>query len=337
MNRIHILDCTLRDGGYVNNWEFDHEVANGVIDGLYESGVRVIEIGIMGIGGIVGKSTKFASFAEAEPLLKNRKKDCKYAIMLTQADASKFDIPTRSEKTVDMIRIAYFKPELKDAIIFAESLKQKGYEVFLQAMATFMYSDKEMGDMIEEINNIKPQAFYIVDSFSNLHPEDIRQMSERVLVKLDKDIDFGLHAHNNIQMAFANAITFMDAAAGREIYIDGSIYGMGRGAGNVPVELLMDYLNKKGQKYNLEILLKTYQDYIQPIFEQYFWGYTHPYYLTASKDMNSVYSWFFMNRGIRDIVKLNAALDMIQDNSKYTLMKVEAEEIAERIKGEMDE
>lgn len=337
MNRIHILDCTLRDGGYVNNWEFDHEVANGVIDGLYESGIRVIEIGIMGIGGIVGKSTKFASFAEAEPLLKNRKKDCKYAIMLTQADASKFDIPTRSEKTVDMIRIAYFKPELKDAIIFAESLKQKGYEVFLQAMATFMYSDKEMDDMIGEINNIKPQAFYIVDSFSNLYPEDIRQMSDRVLEKLDKDIDFGLHAHNNIQMAFANATTFMDVAAGREIYIDGSIYGMGRGAGNVPVELLMDYLNKKGQKYNLEILLKTYQDYIQPIFEQYFWGYTHPYYLTASKDMNSVYSWFFMNRGIRDIVKLNAALDMIQDNSKYTLMKVEAEEIAERIKGEMDE
>ena len=109
---------------------------------------------------------------------------------------------------------------------------------------------------------------------------------------------------------------------------------MGRGAGNVPVELLMDYLNKKDKQYNLEVLLRTYQDYIKPIFEQYFWGYTHPYYLTASKDMNSVYSWFFMNKGIQDIVQLNTALDMIKENSKYTLMKDEAERVAEKIKGE---
>ena len=334
MNKIHLLDCTLRDGGYVNNWEFDYEVAKGVIDGLYESGIRVIEIGLMGFGGSLGKSTKFASCKDAEPLLENRKKDCKYAMMLTQAEAEMFDIPMRSEKTVDMIRVAYFKPELTDAVAFAKSLKDKGYEVFLQAMATFMYSDDEMDNMINKINEVKPQAFYIVDSFSNLFPEDITKMSNRVLSKLDKDIDFGLHAHNNIQMAFANAIAFMNVDAEREIYIDGSIYGMGRGAGNVPVELLMDYLNKKDKQYNLEVLLRTYQDYIKPIFEQYFWGYTHPYYLTASKDMNSVYSWFFMNKGIQDIVQLNTALDMIKENSKYTLMKDEAERVAEKIKGE---
>ena len=121
MNKIHLLDCTLRDGGYVNNWEFDYEVAKGVIDGLYESGIRVIEIGLMGFGGSLGKSTKFASFKDAEPLLENRKKDCKYAMMLTQAEAEKFDIPMRSEKTVDMIRVAYFKPELTDAVAFAKS------------------------------------------------------------------------------------------------------------------------------------------------------------------------------------------------------------------------
>lgn len=333
-NKIHILDCTLRDGGYVNDWEFDSNLAKGVIDGLYESGIRVIEIGIMGIGGEAGKSTKFSSFKDAEPLLENRKKDCKYAIMINQTGFENFDIPNRSDKTVDIIRLAYFKREIHDAMIFAKSLKDKGYEVFLQAMATFMYSDDEIEDMLKKINDLKPQAFYIVDSFSNLFPEDITSMANSVLSRLNRDIDFGFHAHNNIQMAFANAIAFMNVEDGRKIYIDGSIYGMGRGAGNVPVELLMDYLNRRVKQYNIEVLLKTYQDYIKPIFEQYFWGYTHPYYLTASKDMNSVYSWFFMNKGIGDIVELNKALNMIKDSSKYTLMKDEAAEVLIKYKVE---
>lgn len=336
-NKIHILDCTLRDGGYVNDWEFDSNLAKGVIDGLYESGIRVIEIGIMGIGGEAGKSTKFSSFKDAEPLLENRKKDCKYAIMINQTGFENFDIPNRSDKTVDIIRLAYFKREIHDAMIFAKSLKDKGYEVFLQAMATFMYSDDEIDDMLKKINDLKPQAFYIVDSFSNLFPEDITSMANSVLSRLNRDIDFGFHAHNNIQMAFANAIAFMNVEDGRKIYIDGSIYGMGRGAGNVPVELLMDYLNRRVKQYNIEVLLKTYQDYIKPIFEQYFWGYTHPYYLTASKDMNSVYSWFFMNKGIGDIVELNKALNMIKDSSKYTLMKDEAAEVLIKIQGGNDE
>lgn len=334
MKKIQVLDCTLRDGGYVNNWEFCHDVARGVIDGLYESGIRVIEIGIMGKGGDLDKSTRFASFKDAEPLVENRKKDCKYAIMLNQAESGNFDIPVRSKKTVDMIRLAYFKAELGNAIALAKSLKDKGYEVFLQAMATFMYSDDELKEMLRQINDLKPQAFYMVDSFSNLFPEDIARMAKAVLSELDQDIDFGFHAHNNMQMAFANAITFMNVESDRTIYIDGSIYGMGRGAGNVPVELLMDYLNKKNKQYNLEALLKTYQNYIKPIFEQYFWGYTHPYYLTASKDMNSVYSWYFMNKGIGNIVQLNKALDMIKDTSKYTLMKDEAAEVLKKIQGE---
>lgn len=321
----------------MNDWEFDSNLAKGVIDGLYESGIRVIEIGIMGIGGEAGKSTKFSSFKDAEPLLENRKKDCKYAIMINQTGFENFDIPNRSEKTVDIIRLAYFKREIHDAMIFAKSLKDKGYEVFLQAMATFMYSDDEIDDMLKKINDLKPQAFYIVDSFSNLFPEDITSMANSVLSRLNRDIDFGFHAHNNIQMAFANAIAFMNVEDDRKIYIDGSIYGMGRGAGNVPVELLMDYLNRRVKQYNIEVLLKTYQDYIKPIFEQYFWGYTHPYYLTASKDMNSVYSWFFMNKGIGDIVELNKALNMIKDSSKYTLMKDEAAEVLIKIQGGNDE
>lgn len=129
-DRVKILDCTLRDGGYVNNWEFDTETAIKVIDGLYTSGVRYIEIGIMGQGGIPGKTTKFSSFNQAEVLLSNRRDDCQYAVMITKSESDNFEIPVRSKKTVDIIRIAYFKNELSEALKYAEELKEKGYEVF---------------------------------------------------------------------------------------------------------------------------------------------------------------------------------------------------------------
>lgn len=331
-DRVKILDCTLRDGGYVNNWEFDTETAIKIIDGLYTSGVRYIEIGIMGKGGNPEKSTKFSSFNEVEVLLRNRKNDCQYAIMITKSESDNFNIPIRSKKTVDIIRIAYFKNELLDALRYATELKEKGYEVFLQAMATFMYSRKELEDMILAINKIQPSAFYIVDSFSNMFPEEVRSIAQMVLDKLDEKIEFGFHAHNNIQMGFANVIEFLKVNSSRAVFVDGSIYGMGRGAGNVPVELIMDYVNRDNIVYDIPVILKVYQDYIRPIFEQYFWGYTHSYYLTASKDMNSVYSWYFFSKGITDIVQLNKALNSVKAENKYTLVRNEADEIIRILK-----
>lgn len=329
--KTRVLDCTLRDGGYVNNWEFDTETALRIIDGLYKSGVRYIEIGIMGQGGVPGKSTKFASFDQAEVLLRDRKSDCKYAIMVTKSESDHYDIPVRSGKTVDIIRVAFFKNELIDALEYAKQLKEKGYEVFLQAMATFMYSKGELGDMISAVNKVQPAAFYIVDSFSNMFPEEVSSLAHTVLETLDEKIEFGFHAHNNIQMGYANVIEFLKVKTSRSLFVDGSIYGMGRGAGNVPLELIMDYENRKNNIFDISVILKVYQEYIRPIFEQYYWGYTHPYYLTASKDMNSVYSWYLENKGITDILKINEALECVKPENKFTLVRSETDEIIRKI------
>ena len=96
---------------------------------------------------------------------------------------------------------------------------------------------------------------------------------------------------------------------------------MGRGAGNAPVELLMEYLNRRGAAYNISVILKAYQDFIQPIFEKFYWGYNHPYYLTASKGINSVYGWYFSMRGINDILQMEEALNKIPEEDKYTLVR----------------
>lgn len=321
LNNVNVLDCTLRDGGYVNNWEFNKCTSTHIMDSLYSSGIRCIEIGLLGKGGQPGNCTKFSSFMEMGQLLEGRKPDCRYAVMVTQTDADQFEIPVRCEDTVDIIRIAFFKNELSGAIAFAVELLQKGYEVFLQPMATFMYTPEELNGMLRKINQIKPKAVYLVDSFSNLYPKDIRRIADNMLTLLEEGIAFGFHAHNNMQLAFANVIEFLNSDTTRELYVDGSIYGMGRGAGNAPVELLMEYLNRRGAAYNISVILKAYQDFIQPIFEKFYWGYNHPYYLTASKGINSVYGWYFSMRGINDILQMEEALNKIPEEDKYTLVR----------------
>lgn len=331
-----ILDCTLRDGGYVNNWEFDTETVLAVRDALYKAGIWHIELGIMGKGGEPGKNTKFSTFEEIKPLLSGRQLDCHYYVMVTQADyaGQNMEFPVCGVDTVDAVRLAYFKPEMEAALDTAQRLKEKGYSVFLQAMATFMYGNDELSDLIERVNELKPTAFYMVDSFSTMYNEDVRAMKRFVLERLDEEISFGFHAHNNIQMAYSNAVEFVDDAAQRTLMIDGSIFGMGRGAGNVPTELLMEYMNKKmGGQFNTSAVLDVFAQRIEPIFEEYYWGYSMPYLLTASKNLNSVYGWYLNRKGITDLADINAVLSRIPEEAKYTLMRDVADQvIAEYIK-----
>lgn len=335
MNKIQILDCTLRDGGYVNNWRFDTNTSLSVMNGLYDCGVRIIEIGIIGDGGEPGKSTKFSDSSQMEVLLTHRKEDCKYAVMVTQAEFPTFSFPERSNKTVDIVRLAFFKSDLPNVFVSASKLIAKGYEVFLQAMATFMYTDQELEQLLINVNAIKPAAFYIVDSFSTMYPHDVRQRSDLVLGKLDESIGFGFHAHNNIQLAFANVIEFLATKTNRLLLADASIFGMGRGAGNVPLELVLDYCNKKLRTtYNISKVLDVYQTYIQPIFDEESWGYSMKYYLTATKNTNSVYGWYLSKRGFSDLHDFEAILDQLPDNTRYTLKKETVEEIISRYKQE---
>ncbi len=328
-----ILDCTLRDGGYVNNWEFDVQTASAIMSGLYDSGICYIEIGIMGKNAKAGFQTKFNEFPEIEPLLAQRRKDCHYAVMITTENTVNFDPPICSEQTPDIIRLAYFKKDYKNALASAGNYLNKGYSVFLQAMATFMYSDDEMTEMLNEVNAIKPTAFYMVDSFSTMYSEDVKIMRDKVTRALSPEISFGFHAHNNIQMAFANVQEFLKYEGDkRQLFIDSSIFGMGRGAGNVPTELLMNYLNREENKYDISRVISVYQDFLEPIYKQYGWGYNMPYFLTALHKTNSAYGWYYLNHGLNDPNTLNAALEKIPDDIRYTLKTDVAERILKEVK-----
>ena len=323
-SKIYLLDCTLRDGGYINDWEFSSGLYDAVSSGLQMANVDFIELGIMGSHDAKHFKTKFRSLEEI-PVPEKKSEDSLFTVMMTGAECKKMVIPDYVPKeSIDVLRYAFFKADVSEALDQMERLIEKGYKVFAQTMATFQYSERELAVLVKEIDRIRPYAFYIVDSFGTLYPEDIQRMYHLVDDVMDRDILFGIHTHNNLQMANANAITFINEAEGRNIIVDSSIYGMGRGAGNAQTEVLIHYLNGKEKggfpkRYDEDIVWKLYTEWFEDIRKQYVWGYLPEQFLISKYETNPAYVWYFSRNGITDFHKVKEALERIPDDKRYTL------------------
>ncbi len=327
---IRLLEVTLRDGGYVNDWKFGLECARKFIDGIYAAGIRDIEIGILGQGRRSYGDTLFNSFDQIKELLIRKNLNCNYYVMMNQADSSDYTVPQRSNETPDIIRLAYFKNAWKDAVKTAEILQEKGYGVFLQAMATFLYDEYELQQMITAVNQVRPRALYLVDSFGTMYNEEVRNLLLKIDDKLSKDILLGFHAHNNMQMALSNTIAYINTLPHRKLMTDASIFGMGRGAGNTPLELLAHYTNKHcGTEIDITKLLTLYEECISSIYKQYEWGYSIRYFITALKESNPVYGWYLSTKGIDTVQEIERIIEAIPPEKRFTLYKQLVDEIIE--------
>lgn len=317
---MKILDCTLRDGGYVNNWRFLEDTFKRVIDVDEQIGVDIVEIGIIGEQNNSENefSTRYFDFT-CIPKLPRHSANLEIAIMGSLNEFRKINIPDARQTGVTIIRVAYFKKDYIEAINLVSELKEKGYKVFLQAMATFMYTSRELIDMIERINHVKPTAFYIVDSFGTMYPIDVEEIYEKIRSKLAVDISIGFHAHNNMQLALANTLKFVEIADD-SAFIDASYYGMGRGAGNLNLECLLRYLNEKKQtKYDLNKCCSLIEEVFVPEMIENPWGYTMPYFYSSMYRVNVAYVWYIQNMGIKDPRLIRHILEQIPDECKYTL------------------
>ncbi len=185
------------------------------------------------------KEERFDVFEYAKAI-----KDKGYKVFFQNVDTMSYsDIELKS---IDGIRICFKKEERFDVFEYAKAIKDKGYKVFFQNVDTMSYSDIELLEVIERVNELKPYAYSIVDTFGAMYAEDLRHIYSIVNHNLDKDIILGFHAHNNLMLANANTQEFVNLACNeREINIDSSILGCGRGAGNSHTECLVEFLNKK--------------------------------------------------------------------------------------------
>lgn len=318
MSRIMVLDCTLRDGGYCNQWRFGYENAKQIMTNLSEANMDIIECGFLTNRVVYDENvTKYTDVYEIEKMLPLKKRNNIFVLMINFGEYDLEELPEKTENGIDGIRLAFHKKDVWEAMRLAKRIKEKGYLLFLQPMVTLSYTDAEFLSLIEKANALKPYAFYIVDSFGTMKRHELSRLFYLVDYKLIKDIVIGFHSHNNMQLAYANAQMLVDAHAEHDIIIDSSVYGMGRGAGNLNTELFIGYLNDNfGTDYKIQPLLNIIDDVLDTFYKQNYWGYSLPNYLSALYGTHPNYAGYLCDKNSLNVEDMDAILAMMDDEKR---------------------
>lgn len=315
MKSVEILDCTLRDGGYINEWRFGEANIRRICRKLSESNVDIIELGFLQDGCTDREASLFDTIEQTEGYAPT---DCKPKLV-TMISLGKFDINRlRPSDSVSGIRLIFRKNELDEAVKASKIIKSLGYDLYFQPVNTPKFTDYELLRFIEATNDISPCAFYIVDTFGAMYASDLTRIFSIVDHNLDSDIKVGYHAHNNLQLAFSNAISFLNTVTNRSIMLDSSVFGMGRGAGNLPTELITKYINDNiGSRYNTTPLFEIYDEILGNIYEEKAWGYNIPYALSAQFGCHPNYASALLEKQAVSVKQIGEILRQV-DYSKTT-------------------
>ena len=279
-----LLDCTLRDGAYLIDKRFGDEYINGIIRGLIDADVDIIEIGFFQDEGFGEGKTVFKNGRDARKFIPDDKGNTMFTVL---ADFSRYSASNLDECTgdsVDAVRACFFKKERKDVLEFCREIKRKGYKLFVQPVDILGYSDTELIDLLNDINEIEPYCLSIVDTFGSMYVEDLHRVFSLIDHNLVQSSLIGFHSHNNMQMSSALSQEFLRLSYGlRKVIVDATISGMGRGAGNTPTELVAEYMVRKlGYSYNMDALLDIIDNYMDNIRTRCEWGYSTNMFLCGS-------------------------------------------------------
>jgi 4-hydroxy 2-oxovalerate aldolase len=327
MGKISLLDCTLRDGGYVNDWNFGYDVIKSIIDKMSESNIDILEIGFMDDKIYSLDRTVFTHTEQMGALIAPRHPGLQYAGMIGEANRPSFDkIAFASENSIDIIRVIIWKHLLKESYKYCKAIVEKGYKLFVQPARVEQYSHEEFVQMLDLYSTLKPAAIYVVDSFGTQDKKSILSFLHLADSRLEPEIALGYHGHNNFLQAFGVAEAFLDLKLDRDIVIDASIFGMGRGAGNLNLELFAKYLNEnKGALYSIEPMLEIFDAYLKSIYDSVGWGYSLPLFLTALHGCNPNYALFYDNEKHLSSAKINTLLAALSEDDKIIFSPERAE------------
>tara|TARA_B100001063_G_scaffold209911_1_gene207186 strand:+ start:670 stop:1638 length:969 start_codon:yes stop_codon:yes gene_type:complete len=278
---IKVFDCTIRDGGLVNNYQFSDEFVKAHYEACVASGVDYMEIGKNVSPTIMSEDEygpwNFCKEEDIRRIVGENNTDMKIAVMSDIGRSLKEELRPKEESVVDMIRIATYIHQLPAAIELIEDAHAKGYETTVNVMAISKSFDDELTEVLNQLAQTPVDVIYIADSFGSFYPEQIVKLTEKYLkIAEASGKKIGIHAHNNLQLAYANTIEAMTYGAS---FLDVTVSGLGRGAGNCPMELLIGFL--KNPKYKLMPILKFIEEFIVPLEKELNWGYSIPYMLTG--------------------------------------------------------
>ncbi len=317
----HILDCTLRDGGYYTDWDFNEGVVESYIDAMNNLPVDYLEVGYRNNPSkeYLGKFG-YSPVAELKKIRNLSTK--KIAVMINEKSTLPSDLDNLLKPIVgyaDMIRLAIDPKNIDRAIVLAKAVKTYGFEVGFNVMymSTWL-SNKAFLDKLNQINGIA-DLFCMVDSFGGVTPKEVKDIIE--IVRSKTTCPIGFHGHNNLQMGLVNTITAIDCGVD---FVDATILGMGRGAGNLNMELLLTYLNKEGLEVDFNVLGDVITTFT-PLYEKYRWGTQLPYMISGANSIpqkevmelvtNRVYSFDAIVRSLQN------RKDHVMDNAKYPILQ----------------
>jgi 3-deoxy-D-manno-octulosonate cytidylyltransferase len=343
MTKVGILDCTLRDGGYVNNFSFDNAHTFTIINQLQNAGIDIVECGFLdSFKGKKENSTRFDRCETINILLKKlpQSHNSLFVAMAEFGEVVIDDLPavTETKNEIKGIRFSFRKSDHRNIFDDAQKIIDKGYKLFIQPIATELYADQEILDLIDRCNAIGIDSMYIVDTHGSMMREDFRRIYYLFEHNLNQTIRLGFHSHNNLQLSYSNAIDFIEIAnsSQREIIIDASIYGMGRGAGNLNTELLADYINKRVEnRYKIEPLLEVVDEYLVAIYKENRWGYSLEHFLSASEHCHPNYASYLINKKNLSIVEIKKLLASVSTEERREFNKMLIEQLYVTSKEEM--
>ncbi|MDH4321825.1 MAG: aldolase catalytic domain-containing protein [Desulfobulbaceae bacterium] len=276
---IKVIDCTVRDGGLMNKWQFDDDFVREVYHALTEAGVDYMEIGYLSSEKSFSRDEvgpwKFCAEADLQRIIGKSEKKIKFSAMADIGRIDYDDILPKAESSLDMIRVACYAHQVDAAIDLAHHCMDKGYETTINLMAVSTVGIRELDEALSDLAKSRVPVIYLVDSFGGFYQEDIETLAKKYMEALPGKT-IGIHAHNNQQLAFANTITSIIAGIN---YLDATLYGIGRGAGNCPIELLLSFL--KNPKFKVRPLIQVIEKQILPWRKKIDWGYFIPYMVTG--------------------------------------------------------
>ena len=282
---LKVLDCTIRDGGLVNDHQFEDGFVRAVYDTCVAAGIDYMELGYKASKKMFAQDSFGAWKHCDEDDLRRIVGENDTPLKLTaMADAGKSDwrtdILAKEQSVLDVIRVAFYAHQLSEAVDMIKDAADKGYEVTANLMAVTTDTEQEVGQVLEVIAETPASVMVVVDSFGAMYAEQVEILVNRYLEYMKpQGKEVGMHAHNNQQLAFANTIEAIIHGANR---VDASMMGLGRGAGNCPMELLIGFL--RNPKFHIRPIYKLLQDYLLPLKKTVEWGPYVQYQMTGQRN-----------------------------------------------------
>lgn len=327
MGKVNLLDCTLRDGGYINDWCFTLKGAQTIVKKLSKTGIEMIEVGFLKGEVYDEQKTLFPDIKSFENVICEKNPQIKYVGMLDMSAPVPYENITKFDgNSIDGIRVIFKKNKTEEAYKYCEYIKNQGYGLYVNFVGTDQYSNEEFAEGIKKFNKLCPDGMTIVDTFGVIKRKSFLNYCRIADECMIPSSALCYHAHNNMQQAFGNAEALLDMELSRDIVIDACVFGMGRGAGNLNLELFAGHMNDNyGTDYRIEPMLEIMDEYLTEFYKARQWGYNLPFYLSATLGCHPNYAIYLADKDTLAEKAFYELLKSISPSDKLVFSKENAE------------